>query len=270
MSNLDDLRKEVEIKRRRATSKVSRLRSKGVEITKSDYDPRRNPKVEKRYTEKQLRSYIAELDAFNSRTNQYVPGLYGNPIPRQKWEQYKRLENAVNLKAQSRLNRFKDIKLPGQEITIEQRDMILAPAKKGRPGMPGVQGGRPINEIVRESSTIKNVNAVDKLIMNAGRKLTGKYANKILRSQRTAMQKMMDNVGVSDDIKSIANDLPDEQFDMLWNYTSFPTSLSLTYGIRNNQVGGISETGLKTITENSMVEIEDYVKWAGKFRGKKS
>jgi hypothetical protein len=268
MGKLEDLRREAEIKRKRATAKVSRLRSKGVEIPKSNFDPRRAPKIENRYTEKQLRSYISELDSFNSRKTQFVPGLYGNPIPAEKWNQYKRLETAVNITARKRMEKFADVVLPGQETTIAQRDAILAARRVGSPLMSGREGSRPVNEYTRNNQTIKDVNAIDKLIMNAGRKLEGKNIKRILNSQRKAMSKMMINVGVPDDIQEMANGLNDEQFDLLWNYTPYPNALSITYGIKNNGAMGISAVAANTITEDSMSEVSDYVRWASKY-GKK-
>ena len=134
--------------------------------------------------------------------------------------------------------------------------------------MSGREGSRPVNEYTRNNQTIKDVNAIDKLIMNAGRKLQGKNIKRILNSQRNAMSKMMINVGVPEDIQEMANGLNDEQFDLLWNYTPYPNALSITYGIKNNGAMGISAVAANTITEDSMSEVSDYVRWASKY-GKK-
>src|SRR5690606_27809505 len=99
-----------EVRRRQlaAQRKVNRLKNKGVEISGTPFDVRRNPSNISKYNKKQLNSYLNQLNSFVDRRNAFVGGVEGKPIPRRSWNAYKRVERAYQKAVEAHYAGIKD------------------------------------------------------------------------------------------------------------------------------------------------------------------
>lgn len=252
MKNLNELRNEVRHAHRLATKKVSRLRSKGVEIGFSDLDPRRDLSRIKRYTEKQLRAYMSELETFRSRKVSYVATARGTPISGSKWREYKRLEREFNKRAERAYSRLSDTFLPSHGMTIGQRDELM------RSDLPFAGGERrPFDPIERSVRWIASEKALDKLIKDMRNKVSPEYEQKTVSAQRRVSMKMSRDTG-SREIRNALRGLSDDQFSVLWNYTNFPTLLSAKYESTKEK----SPDWLARVADDSNDEIGEMIAWA--------
>lgn len=83
MAKNDDvkaLRAEVKRLQRNAGKKLARLRAKGIKNTHT-IDPRKETALVNRYNTTQLKTQLERLGKFNSRSNQFVPGVRGVALP---------------------------------------------------------------------------------------------------------------------------------------------------------------------------------------------
>lgn len=93
MSDLDRMRDELRKKRQAASNKIARVkRNTGANVAGTQFDPRRQPGIEKRYNARQLQAHINELNQFLSRGTQFVGLRGGKPAPKGEWNVYKRRE----------------------------------------------------------------------------------------------------------------------------------------------------------------------------------
>lgn len=221
---LDSLRAEVRRRQRAANAKISRLRSNGVDISGTSYDVRRDLAKSKSYTRSQLRSYIDKLNSFNSRQNSFHAGAAGI-IRGDKLRAYRVEENRFNAKARKHYSGVKGVILPGNEMTVEQRDTDMRPTRVKAAGEAVI---RPYDPVRRRVSNIANEEALEKLTMDMRRRNTKTYLPEELAKQREQFEQTMKDSG-DDKLISRARELSDSQFDTLWNYTNFATDSGLLY-----------------------------------------
>ena len=119
--DLESIRADIARLRKLATKKISRIkRAKDAPLSGTQFDPRRTPKAEKRYTKRQAEVYRQELQGFLSRSNQYVGGANGYVMRKQQWDAYKKLEQQYNSRVNQKFDRVAGIQLPYGE-TIASR-----------------------------------------------------------------------------------------------------------------------------------------------------
>lgn len=243
---------------RAATRKISRLKSDaGVNVSGTSVDPRRSRNNIKNYTEKQLRSYINQLDKFTSRSNQYVPDAHRRPIPRSQWRQYQRLEQQYNQSVSQRFSSYRD--LPGPTgMTIGERMELMTPKF---PYMQDRAVNSPYTPINRKSTNVGSARALKRLTAEMrDRVKSGHFDNKISdgREQFDKMSEMLDAPGLANRVRGLS----DEQFDVLWNYTGFADAISLGYDINKNLLAGNEKRWHGQVLNTSMSTANELVSWA--------
>ena len=219
------LRELARSRQRAANKKVSRLNRVGnVEIGGTKYDPRKPLKLVDRYTERQLKSYIAKLDSFIDRKTQYKPDSKFRPIPIEKWRAYKKVERAYNVKAKKELDKVEAIKLPNGMTIGQRRAMTEAP----HPQMlnPAVNSRKPIN---RKSISVSSGDKLGKLMKDLNKRFTPKQMAAEVKKNRRVVDDMLSYMGL-DDIRERIADLDSKQFSLLFNHSSdFMNTLAWIY-----------------------------------------
>ncbi len=230
-------RREIQEKRalvaqrhRAATRKVSRLKAKGVEVSGTKVDPRRNLSNVKRYTEKQLDSYLSELNNFTSRKTTFAPGVKGKPLEGSLWNQYLGVQKAYNAMTAKQFESVKDIFLPSHGTTIEG----LQASKPLHPISGNPASRAPNVPVDRSSKGIPGDKQIKKLIKDLRNKMRPDYqANIDKRNKKTAMKMLIGigDLGILEDIGAMSQ----KKFATLWNYTNFAMIASFDYAIAKSQ-----------------------------------
>lgn len=256
-ADLDALRLEVLKKHAAATKKISRLRRvNGVDIGRTEYDPRRNTLNLQRYTRKQLEAYNAQLTQFNSRAVGFVQGKGGVPIPSAQWREYKALERRYNAAGAKHNASVGNIKVPGSGQTIEQRAATLHPTAN-------VDIGKMYVTINRTSTNIKSPAALTKLIKQMQKKTAADYVPKEVKKTRKAMSNLLKTVGLSD-LQDKVNNLTDAQFNVLYQHTNFSTSIVNSYEYRKLLGTEAEQRWHSSLADTYRSNAEELIDWAGK------
>lgn len=265
--DINELRRIVRKRHAAATNKISRTRrNKDVEIGGTKYDPRRDPSRIKNYTRAQLRSYMNELDAFTSRRTGYVAGAQGAPIPADLWRKYKAAENRYNAKGRRRDEAIAGIKLPGQDMTVAQRATMMKPNIL-RAG--GEASNKPFAPVSRKPSNVPGVAELNALIRSMNKKNSRNYLPGYIKKQRQQAEKMMHTIGVGDQVKDLRK-LSDDQFDTLFNDTSFAGDLGMKYGYMSMLDKGNKNAAHDAVMETSEHDIAEQITWAKNLPARKT
>lgn len=235
---LDALRAEVTRLRRRVGQKVSRLRrSAGVELSGSPVVPIRDAKAHERYNSIQLNAYAKQLSGFLDRKVQFVADREGRPIPKAKWDrEYKVLERQYNENVDNIVKNVRDLDLPNGD-TIAQYMAEMTPTHRTMTN-PAVNS--MYDPPVRSSKNFRSESALDKMIDTMHVRTSPGYTNQLVRAGREQADMMLDVIGDPGLRKSV-EELSDQQFFVLWQYTGFATSLSLHYEVKFKTLAGERE-----------------------------
>lgn len=256
---LRQLRALVRKRRAAVTAKEGRIaRTTGVDLRNTAADPRRPPKVVDRYTRPQLNAYLNELNRFMERGNNFYSGAGNTPIPKTKWQEYKRLEQKYNSIGATHFDKIADIFIPGSGMTIAQRDRLM------RPDNVRAQGAivnRPYSQIERTPANVNGEKALDKLIKSMRAKLDAGFLPAQIKEARKQLSQMLTAIG-NPELISRAKNLSDSQFDTLWNYTKFATNISGTYFIMQSKNVDSSDRWYSTVVEDYSADISELLGWA--------
>lgn len=256
MSDIDRLRELVRKRRSAVTAKIARIRrNTGVDIAGKPDDPRRDTKVIKSYNTRQLNRYLGELNSFQSRSVGYVAGAGGVPIPRLKWQEYKRYEKQYNALGKIHEDKIADIFLPTSGMTLRQRKAMIHPTAVGE------VVNTPYAQIDREPSQVPNAKAMDALIKDMRAKLSKSFLPGEIKKARRQLNDMLKTAGNGEFAKQAAK-LSDSQFDTLWNYTNFATLVSLSYEMAKLRAANAKERWHDSVVEDSASDIRELFDWA--------
>lgn len=256
MNELERLRELARKRRSAVTGKIARIRrNTGVDIAGKGEDPRRPLEVVKRYNKSQLNKYIGELNAFQSRGVGFVAGAGGVPIPKNKWNEYKKLERQYNALGVKHESRVADIFLPTAGMTLRERNATVHPRAVGE------VVNRPYSQVDREPTQIPGAKALDKIIRDMYKKTTKSYLPGEIKKSRKQLNDMLKTAG-NGDMVARAKSLSDSQFDTLWNYTNFATLISLSYEMAKLRAADAKERWHDQVVEDSASDIRELFEWA--------
>lgn len=250
------LRNEVQKKRQAASNKISRTkRTTGANLAGTDFDPRRASGVESNYNARQLRTYLNNLNDFMRRTNQFVSGQEGAPIPRGYFQGvYKKNEAAVDAIRRDRENRLGNIPGPDGFKLKEFREAL--------PNAGGSSKYGPYRKFDRESVDIKDFSALQKLNADMVKRLKPDYIDKEINSGRSSVEQVADYIGRSDIADDIA-ELTDDQFDLIWFGTTFAARLFMYYDLeKERQDANYKERNQDRVIESQFAGLGDLIAWA--------
>lgn len=257
--DLKDLRALVAARHDAATRKVSRIKSAtGAQVSGTEFDPRTSKSRIKKYTRKQLASYMARLDRFNDRSNQFVSDASRNPIPRSEFREYKRREAQFNKVVSDNLDRYKDVYIPASGQTVGERIAMTTPTHRH---MTDTGVNRPL-PIDRKPEQIASRKALQKMVRDLKKKGTKTWVRREIKRGQDELTKMLDVVGSDPLMKAIGKLTPD-QFNIVWNYTNFATRASLVYEVEQRKLkGGNPSAFLDDTYDTQLKEMMDIVSWA--------
>lgn len=219
--SLATLREAVKRARSNALRKRRRFQTPGdgyIQIEGTKYDPIRPPHVHDKYNRKQLISYLEELKNFNSRKTQFVPDAYHKPIPKEKWERYKKVEAAYNSKVEAFAHKFDKIVKPhAGGATPSMMYKIANPDH--------MAGNSPVNgakrKLMRKPRQIMSEAKLDKLTRNLLKSFDDKNVRKELGSAyltvRDILYRYADENG--DNFVDLFKNLSAEQFEYFWYFS---------------------------------------------------
>lgn len=263
---LKALRNQVKHLQRNAGKKVSRLRSKGVNLAGSGVDPRKDPKLIDRYNRTQLKTQLERLGEFNSRKNQYVPGVGGRPIPKVEWDKYKRTEKKFNQNILDIRAKIDNVRLGNSAMTIGQRYEVMVP--KTGPSMGG--GSMRYFPMSRSSRGVTGPDSIQRLIDDLEKKMEPNYQSEQESRLRDNFDHLLKYSG-RDDLRALANELNSEEFAIIWNFSPVVATLAENYhSILAMISDGDAALELSGV-EESFDEVKDILEWAVKtkaLRGK--
>lgn len=266
-SEIANLRSQVRQAHRRATAKVSRLRSKGVEVGGSSIDPRRDVGKVKGYTKAQLNSQLSRLNAFNSRTNAVIPNTQGGFLNPSKVAEYRRTQSAFNAKARRQYSKVADIPLPGRGMNVREADAMDRPSIRTRGYGQAV--ARPFEPVNRSLRNVTDDKALDKLTAQLKGKLDKNYGSSRLSAQRVEFMEMMNSIGNIKD-REAAMELTDYQFNVLFNYNaSVVNEISMRYELVKLKSKGEQEEFQERIDESAAHRVSNAITWAGQLKPKR-
>lgn len=261
--DINELRAEVLRRQKAANAKVARLTRKGVNLSNTKFDVRRNTSLVGTYNKRQLNSYLDKLNSFVHRSNAFVGGSSGTPIRRSVWSQYRKAERSYNDYVGRVSNRVDAVKLRSGN-TVGQRKAILS--DKHNRGI-GNASKVPFNEIKRHAGNVTSEKAALALARDLDRKRSRKTVQKNLSASRRQFARMAKEIG-DPDLARRVSDLTDYQFDILWNYEGFASDVSQRYEIAalTNRTpgegkGNLGRAKLKNDSDAAH-EIGEALQWA--------
>ena len=239
----------MEVKSRR---KMSRNRSKGVELKGSRHDPTMGADVG-RLSSRQIDARMARNERFLSRKNQFVGVTKsGEPIPASKWRGYKRAEKIHNRVIAGEYDQVKNLKLPGSIDSVDDRHNRM---RTKRPNLP-------VNDNYSAPRDAKPNQFISLAKMGDHRRwLINSAPTKFERDVQTARGaalKAIEQMGSNapegwEDLLA----LDDRRFMLVWAHTSASTSFFVVYD--GNQTGyRLNES----IYQDARSSVNETVSWA--------
>jgi len=256
--DINELRNEVRRRQQAAQRKVARLRRNGVDIAGTPFDVRRDPTNISRYNSRQLQSYLGQLNEFTSRRNAFVGGVEGRPIPRQKWNAYKRVERAYQEAANAHYEQVKDTFIPTAGKTVQGFDETMRRKReRGKGGVP-----RPLERFAAlQPFEVMDEKKLERLQRGLESKLQQNYLPRELKRQRRQMVTAVSEFG-DPELNQLAKSLTDEQLDTLWNYTDAPRDLFAGYHFMQLLSTGKADEAQANIHEDASYETRQWLEWA--------
>jgi len=257
--DIESLRAQARARHKAATRKVSRLRTqKGVELTGTKIDPRRDPHLLKRYTTRQLKAYIAQLDSFVDRKTQFVGDARKRPLNPATWGEYAQLEKQYNAKVRAEFDRIAGLKLPHGDQTIGERMAMMTPTHRAAYD-PAVNA--PYSPPTRKPKNMASDRALRRLTADMRDRLSPSRQRRDTARDRDAFGKMAELINQPDLVKAVKG-LSDAQFRVMWNYTGFATDISLSYEASKSM---LTEKERPWHSEAMAIAVKDahaLIKWA--------
>lgn len=245
---------------RAATRKVSRLKAaSGVEVSGSDYDPRRDPAFIRSATPAQLRALVRKQDKFLDRGTQFVPDADFQPIPKKVWDKVKKAEQKKNDFVEKFYEPFKNIMIEPAGMTVDQRMAMITPL---HPHMGTRTTDSPYKKSDRESTTLHGEAGAKKLAKHLNDLATLKHEKQSLKNHRAGVMKMLDIVGDIEMQVKVAK-LTNKQWAALWKYTKFASMIKSPYSHYNASITGDKSLSNSESVQTDLAVAGEYVDWAG-------
>lgn len=261
MPDANELRRRALQGHRAATRKVSRLKQgSGVEVSGSDYDPRKSPGFIRTASPQELRSLIRAQNKFNDRKSQFVPDADLNPLPKDMWQKYEKVEAAKHAAEMKTYQEFKDVEIGPSGMTVDQRMAAITPlhAHMGQHTTPN-----PYRSNKRSSTSVYGVGGLKRLIEHTRKLATQKHQKEALDNHRAGVIKMLDTIG-DDQLSQKLSKLTTKQFAYLWKYTPFAANIKPTYNHYKNAMDAQDSVMNSEMVQTDLAVAGDYVEDAAK------
>ena len=249
--NRNELLALARARHRAATRKISRQRAAGVDVSGSEFDPRRNLKTVARYNRRQLEGYIRTLNTFTDRRNQYVAGAGGSPIARSTFSQLQQLQDEARERARSRFADMRGIRQPSGMTG----DNVVAMR-------PGGRHMREFNSSVPEQMSdfspgdIRGERGARALIRSLQTRPRRRKSN--VKRLRETIQRDNEWSGNNFDVSS----LTDRQLEFLVSYTPFMASFVIASSGPRDLLGNDHDIALEVMIQDNERMAQQLIDWA--------
>lgn len=256
---LDELRSLARSRHKAATRKISRIRNTtGLSLSGSKNDPRRELGKIRGYTKSQLRTYIGQLNDFNSRNVQFVSSATKQPMRADLWKQYKALEGRYNRRINEQFETVKDVYLPAVGQTIGERMSMITPAHRQLTN-PAVNA--PYRPAEIRSGNITSEKALKRLIAQKQKQLRPSHRKNLIKNARENFGKMADVINRRD-LADAVKGLTDAQFEVLWNYTPFASAIGINYEVIQAMLSDKEKPYHSDALRNAVDSQKALINWA--------
>lgn len=254
MSDVNNLRDEARKRQKAVAAKIARIKkTTGADVNGSEFDPRRDASLIKRYNARQLNTYIGELNNFMRRPNQFVGGVKGAPIPRGQYLRYKQAEAEYE---KARLAHDESV---GSVVT--PTGMTVRQNKAAIPETTGSAVYGPYRKFDRNASDFTSANAVELLRKDLLNRATPDFLSSKIQQGRGNLKKVLIILGEYEYVDRI-DKLTDYQFDLLWYGTTVAESVFMQYGIEKERAAGTrKERWQDKVVESAAGELGDVLEW---------
>ena len=239
---------------RRANNKVSRLKSKGINIKGSDFDVRVSK--DKIYTmpTHAINKAVRDLKKFTSRQTSFKRGYNGSPISSQSYERYLKASEKRNRLVKKEYYAYDNIPYPrGSDTVGERRERIKAPR---RSVLRDNVSNTPYVGPPMKPHDFFSERAVNKMAESLGKRSSRKYADKVYRANRKSFRDMAMTLG-RDDVLEAGLKLNRRQFNFFFHNLSGIEHLGIPYELKK-----MSDEGhelAKSIIKGNTSQFEDVV-----------
>lgn len=257
MSEVERLRNEVKRRRQAVGNKIARTRRvSGANVAGSEFDPRRDPEVIKRYNTPQLRRYLADLNGFMARGNQFAAGDGGAPLPRNMVRAYEAKVDRFRNAGQRHMDQIGKQFITPIGVTVEQ---FYGDRTKNR-RLATVN--TPYGSAVKGVKGVTSVKALQELMSKIDQMNSNDFMPEKISQGRQNVKKALDMMGRQEDIKTI-DELSDYQFDVLWFGSPFAEIVFSNYDIIQERAAGTRKERWqdKVISDNAVL-IPEFLEWA--------
>ena len=257
MSEVERLRNEVKRRRQAVGNKIARTRRvSGANVAGSEFDPRRDPEVIKRYNTPQLRRYLADLNGFMARKNQFAAGDGGAPLPRNEVRVYEAKVDRFRNAGQRHMDTIGKQFIRPIGVTVEQ---FYGDRTKNR-RLATVN--TPYGSAVKSVKGITSHKALKELEKKIDEMNSENFLGEKLAQGRRNVRKALDIMGRQEDIATI-DTLSDYQFDVLWFGSPFAEIVFSNYDIIQERAAGTRKERWqdKVISDNAVL-IPEFLEWA--------
>lgn len=255
-SELEELRELIRKTQQNTNRKVKRLEARGVKISGTQFDIRREISRIRSYNKAQLNAYLSELLGFNSRENAFVVGKKGAPIRKSIWREYEQLEKQVNRQVDIHEQSIGGIMIEPGGTTIKERLAMMKDLSRFNTDSP-----RAMRRYDRRPEYMKNeravMNAIKGLEKRADRE---KFITNKATQARKNFRKMLKESGAGD-LAKMLNKLNPTQLDILFGYTSGADTISRLYNSFKDSEGTAKEIRNDKWVEDHREEIFNMLEW---------
>ena len=266
-AELQALRIELLKRQRAAGDKISKnRRQRGVEIAGTEFDPRVSRETVSRMTKASLQKRLDIVNKFVHRSNQFVAGAQGAPLPRAQYNEAKRLVERAQAKRDDWHKATGNLILPGGRETVGQRRAKMGGKHRKGGGMANAPEMLPTNFDDMKFVSAKGLKTFMSNIKRANQ--TGHKLGSV-NKWREQFAQMTDVIGGQrgEALRAKALSLTDKQFALLWHDTAFSTAVSIEYemALQSLKVGkdGQQISAVKSqILDESAKKADELVKWA--------
>jgi hypothetical protein len=268
---LKHLRAQAMARHKAATQKVRRNELKGVALSGTKHDIRREPTNIAKYNKPQLLAYIAKLDQFVGRKTQFVADMHGKPLPIAKYRQLKKAERKFNNQKLSRAAAVGGIMLPpivddkgkvvAQQSVKERRD-VLAPRRR-RGSNPAVNNPwEPKNFQPWQINGEGSLKRLEKMLRD---RATPEAQQREYRSQLKSAVGLLTELEAHDLIKRVKA-MDKDKFYILFNHSGFVEEASTKYLIKRMQESRDMEAMSHDELQETHGNLGRLIGWAEKQR----
>lgn len=246
-----DLKKRIQA----VNNKIKRIQNTtGAKVSGSEFDPRRKKGIENKYNVKQMQSYLAELNDFMRRGNQFISGRRGAPLPRGEvslmQQRQARAEQARKAHDAAIGNLMTPMGMPYREAS----EAVSVTAGSARYGPYIVYNFRP--------QDITNAESLRKLSNKILKQTLTSYLKENLESGRESAIKALMFMGERKMAEDIAS-LSDYQFDAFWNGTNSAELIFFKYAEEKiSDEASSKERWQSRVANEQFADVVGYIDWA--------